>query len=63
MANLVLKSKNSAEDEKFRTYLKQLKEECMFRLFNKLYNPEYGTMDLKYWLAFAKKKFLKGLSM
>lgn len=31
----------------------------MLRLFNKLYNPEYGTMDLKFWLAFSKKKFLK----
>ena len=63
LSNLCTKSKSPAEDEKFRTYLKQLKEECMLRLYGKLYNPDYGTMDLKFWLAFSKKKFLKGLSM
>lgn len=35
----------------------------MRRLFVRLFNPEYGTMDLKFWLAFSKKKFLKGMSM
>jgi hypothetical protein len=43
--------------------LKQLKEECAGRLMFKLYNPDYGTMDLKFWLSFSKRKFLKGLSM
>ena len=63
MANLLQKGKNASEEEKFRGYLKQVKEECLQRLLFKLYNPDYGTMDLKFWLAFSKKKFLKGLSM
>ena len=33
MAGLALKGKGSAEEEKFRQYLKQLKEECTLRLF------------------------------
>ena len=23
-----------------------------------LYNPDWGTLDLKFWLMFAKKKFM-----
>ena len=59
MGSLALKGKGAAEEEKFRQYCKQLKEECGARLFRILFNPEYGTMDLKFWLAFAKRKFLK----
>ena len=59
MGSLALKGKGAAEEEKFRQYCKQLKEECAVRLFKILFNPEYGTMDLKFWLAFAKRKFLK----
>ena len=33
MGSLVLKGKGSAEEEKFRSYCKQLKEECAARLF------------------------------
>ena len=33
MAGLALKGKGSAEEEKFKQYLKQLKEECTLRLF------------------------------
>ena len=62
MGNLVGKSKGAAEDEKFRSYVKQLKEETANRMMAILYNPQYGTMDLKFWLAFSKLKFLK-LSM
>ena len=39
MAAVVSKGKGASEEEKFRTYLKQLKEECMLRLVNMLYNP------------------------
>ena len=53
MGNLVNKSKNSSEDEKFRSYIKQLKEETASRMMAILYSPQYGTMDLKFWLAFA----------
>ena len=33
MGNLVLKGKGAPEEEKFRGYCKQLKEECGARLF------------------------------
>ena len=59
MGNLVLKGRGTSEEERFKGFLKQAREECAVRLLNILYNPEYGTMDLKFWLAFAKKKFLK----
>ena len=59
LASLVVKGKGTAEEEKFKQYLKQLKEECALRMMNILYNPQYGTMDLKFWLAFSKRKFLK----
>ena len=59
MGSLALKGRGAAEEEKFRQYCKQLKEECGIRLFQKLSNPEYGTMDLKFWLGFSKRKFLK----
>jgi len=39
MGNLCLKGKGASEEEKFRTYLKQLKEETAKRLFEILYNP------------------------
>ena len=60
MAALVVKGRPSAEEEKYRTYLRQLKEECGIRMFNILY--QNNGMDLKYWLAYSKRKFLK-LSM
>ena len=60
MTALVAKGRPSAEEEKYRTYLRQLKEECGMRMFNILY--QFGGMDLKFWLGFSKRKFLK-LSM
>jgi hypothetical protein len=39
MGNLVAKSKSSAEDEKFRSYIKQLKEETATRMMAILYSP------------------------
>ena len=60
MAALVVKGRPSGEEEKYRAYLRQLKEECGMRMFNILY--QFGGMDLKFWLGFSKKKFLK-LSM
>ena len=49
---------SAKEDDKFKKYLLQSKQECASRLMQILYNPEWGTLDLKFWLAFAKKKFL-----
>ena len=50
---------NNKEDDLFKKYALQLKQECSRRLLEILYHPEWGTMDLKFWLAFSKKKFLK----
>ena len=50
---------NVKEDTKFKQYLMQLKEETSKRLMIILYNPEWGTLDLKFWLSYSKRKFLK----
>ena len=47
------------EDDLFKKYLYQIKQECAKRLLLVLYNPEWGTLDLKFWLQFSKRKFLK----
>ena len=50
---------NNKEDDLFRKYLQQCKQECSKRLLDILWNPEWGNLDLKFWLGFAKKKFMK----
>jgi len=50
--------KNGSEEEKFRKYAAQLKEACGKRLLLKLWHPEHGDMDQKYWLGFGKRPFL-----
>ena len=47
------------DDDQMKKYLLQCKQECSKRLLDILYNPEWGTLDLKFWLGFSKKKFLK----
>ena len=47
-----------AEDDKMKQYCKQLKQETAKRLLEILYNPQWGTLDLKFWLTFSKRKFL-----
>ena len=49
---------NKGED-KYKKYMAQAKQECAQRLMNILYHPQWGTLDLKFWLGFQKKKFLK----
>ncbi len=39
MGNLVAKGKGTAEEEKFRQYVKQLREECAGRMMMILYHP------------------------
>ena len=58
MKALLDASKISVEDEKMRSYMKHLKQETAKRLLEKLYNPQWGTLDLKFWLAFSKRKFM-----
>ena len=48
----------SGEEDKYKKYLLQCKQECAKRLMDILYNPEWGTLDLKFWLMFAKRKFM-----
>ena len=47
------------DDDTFKKYLLQCKQECSKRLLDILFNPEWGTLDLKFWLAFSKREFLK----
>ena len=52
-------TQNPREDDKFKKYLAQCKQECAKRLLEILFHPQWGTLDLKFWLAFSKRKFLK----
>lgn len=47
---------SSQEAELFRNYLKQIREETSGRLLSVAYRPN-GTPN-KWWLAFAKRKFM-----
>jgi len=49
-----------ADAERLRAYLKQLREEAVARLVDRLYNED-GTPN-KFWMAFSKKKFM-GLTL
>ena len=49
---------NAKEDDLFKKYLLQCKQECSRRLLDILYNPQWGTLDLKFWLTFSKKNFM-----
>ena len=53
---LIIAPKGAAEEDKFRKYLSQIKEECAGRLVQIIYAN--GAMDLKFWLAFGRKPFL-----
>ena len=53
---LLTQNKSAGEEDKFKKYLVQLKQECAVRLLATLYKNE--GMDLKYWLAFGRKPFL-----
>ena len=58
MKGIVSGTFKASEDGKFVQYLTQCKQECAARLMDILFNPEWGTLDLKFWLGFAKKKFM-----
>ena len=53
---LIIAPKGAAEEDKFRKYLSQIKEECAGRLVQTIYAN--GAMDLKFWLAFGRKPVL-----
>ena len=54
-----LTSSTSGKGDVLSKYLKSLRKVLVERLLEILYNPKWGTMDLKFWMAFHKKKFLK----
>jgi actin related protein 2/3 complex subunit 3 len=56
MNNLVTEKKG--EEAELQTYLKTIRKAVNFRLLYILYESESKTLDLKYWLGFAKRKFL-----
>ena len=57
MKYITSKSTDSKGDE-LAKYFKTIRNELVKRLLSILYNAEWGTMDLKYWIGFNKKKFL-----
>jgi len=52
----IIASKSAGEEDKYKKYLAQLKEECARRLIDIIYGN--NSLDLKFWLAFGKKPFL-----
>ena len=52
-------SGKAGKGDELSKYFKELRKVLVERLLNILYNPEWGTLDLKFWLALHKKKFLK----
>jgi actin related protein 2/3 complex, subunit 3 len=56
LINLYVSFVISTNAELFRNYLKQIREETSGRLLSVAYRPN-GTPN-KWWLAFAKRKFM-----
>jgi hypothetical protein len=52
----IVASKSSSEEDKYKKYLQQIKEECASRLVAIIFDN--NAMDLKFWLQFGKKPFL-----
>mmetsp|Transcript_5426 Transcript_5426/g.6179 ORF Transcript_5426/g.6179 Transcript_5426/m.6179 type:complete len:130 (+) Transcript_5426:135-524(+) len=55
----VTSSASSTKGDELGRYFKNLRKALVERLLDILYNPKWGTLDLKFWMAFHKKKFLK----
>ena len=56
--NFVVKNTNPDEAVKLAEYLKMMKIETVKRFKDVIFNPEWGTMDLKYWLPLGKRDFM-----
>jgi len=54
--NLITLKQSEVND--LQAYLKTIRKEVVSRLIFHLYESDYKTLDLKYWLGFAKKKFM-----
>uniref|UniRef100_A0A7S3JA92 Actin-related protein 2/3 complex subunit 3 n=1 Tax=Euplotes harpa TaxID=151035 RepID=A0A7S3JA92_9SPIT len=55
----LISSEIGGKEQTLSKYLKEIREVLVQRLLDKLYNPEWGTIDLKFWLGLYKKRFLK----
>jgi len=55
--NNLLNVQNSEVNE-LQNFLKSIRKETVSRLIYILYDSESKTLDLKYWLGYARKKFL-----
>lgn len=47
-----------SEVNELQLYLKSVRKEVVLRLQFILYDSDYKTLDLKYWLGFSRKKFM-----
>ena len=56
MLGLLVASKGSGEEDKYKKYLTQLKEESASRLVAIIYDN--NSLDLKFWLQYGRKPFL-----
>eukprot|EP00802_Teleaulax_amphioxeia_P023706 Tamp_24326.p1 GENE.Tamp_24326~~Tamp_24326.p1 ORF type:complete len:195 (-),score=50.23 Tamp_24326:409-912(-) len=50
------RAKDRAEEEDFKAYFKQAREECAQRLIKMAFTPE--GKPSKFWVCFAKRKFM-----
>lgn len=56
--NFAIENQDPAQAKALSEYLKQVKVETIRRFHDVIFNPEWGTMDLRYWLPLGKKDFL-----
>lgn len=54
--NLLVYKANEVQE--LQIYLKSIRKEIVMRLMFLLYDSDSKTLDLKYWLGFAKKRFM-----
>ncbi|CAI2382608.1 unnamed protein product [Moneuplotes crassus] len=52
-------STSTGKADDLAKYFKELRKALVERLLGILFNPEWGTMDHKFWIQFYKRKFLK----
>lgn len=55
--NLYSKPKSPIEADELRSYMLQMRQECASRLL-KLVWPQNDNQPLKWWICFAKRKFI-----
>ena len=56
LGNLITLDNSQVSD--LNLYLKSLRKEIVNRLLYMLFDGPWGTLDLKFWLGFSKRKFM-----